>query len=83
MAALLTRPRLDQGVIAHGATVRFLGLVRDIGQPQLLLKDGAVTYVETTPYRCEALPAQTGVGGCNCNVRCNRRRGATNGHDQP
>ncbi|EQC37211.1 hypothetical protein SDRG_05437 [Saprolegnia diclina VS20] len=59
MAALLTRPRLDQGVIAHGATVRFVGLVRDIGQPQLLLKDGAETYVETTPYRCEALPAQT------------------------
>ncbi|OQR97850.1 hypothetical protein ACHHYP_09878 [Achlya hypogyna] len=58
MAVLLNRSRLDVGAVAHGSRVRFVGLVRDVGQPQLFVQADD-SYVETTPHRVEALPAQT------------------------
>ncbi|ETV83369.1 hypothetical protein H257_04113 [Aphanomyces astaci] len=55
----LTQALLDAGKIPHGSQVRWIGLVRDVGQPQLMVDptdDSA--YIETTPHRCEVIPGR-------------------------
>ncbi|ETW02514.1 hypothetical protein H310_06010 [Aphanomyces invadans] len=54
---LLTQALLDAGKIPHGSQVRWLGLVRDVGQPQLMVDPADESaYIETTSHRCEVIP---------------------------
>ncbi|CAK4074071.1 unnamed protein product [Aphanomyces euteiches] len=58
-SVFLTQELLDAGRIPHGSQVRWIGLVRDVGQPQLIQNhDDELKYIETTPHRCELVPGR-------------------------